>query len=136
MPKGNKNVISHKLKKCWSRKLKRKKYFGNSTTRVILFYCNTWAFITYFLYTIRIAAMFVVSFAIVTHSKIYALCFWPAEEDAYHGWLHLLKSDVRTHQCWCILGKLLDLTCRTWPQWWNEDTFKLKFSRKKTLQIT
>ena len=31
--------------------------------------------------------------------------------------LDLLKSDVKTHQCWCMLGKLLDLTCSTWPQW-------------------
>ena len=78
-------MISHKLKSVDRVSQKGKKYFGNSTTRVILFYCNARAFITYFLYTILIIVMFTVSFAIVTHSKIYALCFGLAEEDVYYG---------------------------------------------------
>jgi hypothetical protein len=41
-------------------------------------------FVTYFLYIILIAIMFVVSFAMAIRSKVYALCFQSAGKDAYH----------------------------------------------------
>jgi hypothetical protein len=41
-------------------------------------------FTTCFLYTILIATMFAVSFAMTTHSKIYALCFQSVGKDTYH----------------------------------------------------
>ena len=41
-------------------------------------------FITYFLYIILIATMFIVSFAMAARSKVYALCFRSEGEDAYH----------------------------------------------------
>ena len=42
------------------------------------------AFITCFLHTILNANMFIVSFAMATRSKVYALCFRSEGEDAYH----------------------------------------------------
>ena len=50
-------------------------------------YVSAPAFITCFLYIILIATMFAVSFAMAIRWKIYPLCFWLAEEDAYHDWL-------------------------------------------------